>query len=368
MRGEGNNSAPRSPEGGATLATVLDRKGTDMAKMRAMVVRKAGGPLVAEERDLPVPGPERIRIRVQACGVCYSDVLTIQGLTPGIAYPRIPGHEVIGVVDALGEGVKGWSVGARAGVGWFGGSCGYCSNCRRDAAFACENVHEVTGLTRDGGYATHLVAHVSSVAHVPDTLDAVESAPLLCAGVTTFNALRHSGAGPGDLVAVHGVGGLGHLGVQFAARQGFRTVAVNRGRDKEKLARELGASDYVDSAAQDPAQALQAMGGAKAILATVTNGEAMQAIVGGLGPNGVMMVIGAVGPLTVNSLDLIQKSAAVKGWYSGIARDSEDTLQFSLRNKVASMNEVYPLERAQEAYERMMSGKARFRVVLRMDA
>jgi D-arabinose 1-dehydrogenase-like Zn-dependent alcohol dehydrogenase len=339
-----------------------------MAKMRAMVVQKAGGPLVAEERDLPVPGREEMRIRVQACGVCHSDVLTVQGVMPGIQYPRIPGHEVIGVVDALGEGVKGWSVGARAGVGWFGGSCGYCSRCRRDAAFACENVQEVTGATRDGGYATHLIAHVSSVAHVPDELDAAASAPLLCAGVTTFNALRHAGAGPGDLVAVHGVGGLGHLGVQFAARQGFRTVAVNRGRDKEELARKLGASDYIDSAAEDPAKALTAMGGAKTILATVTDGKAMQAIAGGLGPNGVMMVIGAVGPLTVNSFDLIQKSAAVKGWYSGIARDSEDTLEFSVRNKVASMNEIYPLDRAQEAYERMMSGKARFRVVLTMEA
>jgi alcohol dehydrogenase len=203
---------------------------------------------------------------------------------------------------------------------------------------------------------------------VPDDLDAVESAPLLCAGITTFNALRHSGAGPGDLVAVHGLGGLGHLGVQFAARQGFRAVAVNRGRDKEDLARSLGASDYIDSAAEDPAKALQAMGGAKAILATVTDGKAMEAIAGGLGPNGVMMVIGAVGPLTVNSLDLLVKRASVKGWYSGIARDSEDTLSFSLRNKVASMNEIYPFEKAQEAYQRMMSGKARFRVVLKMDA
>jgi alcohol dehydrogenase len=339
-----------------------------MAKMRAMVVQKAGGPLQAEERDLPAPGREELRIRVQACGVCRSDSFTVEGLMPGIQYPRIPGHEVIGVTDAIGGGVQGWSVGARAGVGWFGGSCGYCGRCRRDNAFACENVHAATGVTRDGGYATHVVAHVSAVAHVPDDLDAVEAAPLFCAGVTTFNALRHSGAGPGDLVAVHGVGGLGHLGVQFAARQGFRTVAVNRGRDKEELARSLGASDYIDSAAEDPARALQAMGGAKAILATVTNGEAMQAIAGGLGPNGVLMVIGAVGPLTFNSLDLIFKSASIKGWYAGIARDSEDTLQFSLLNKVASMNEVYPFEKAQEAYQRMMSGKARFRVVLKMDA
>jgi D-arabinose 1-dehydrogenase-like Zn-dependent alcohol dehydrogenase len=339
-----------------------------MAKMRAMVVQKVGGPFVVEERDIPVPGHEEIRIRVQACGVCHSDSVTVLSLVPGIQYPRVPGHEVIGVVDALGAGVEGWNVGARAGVGWFGGSCGYCGRCRHDSAFACENVHEVTGVTRDGGYATHMVADVSAVAHVPDDLDAVESAPLLCAGITTFNALRHSGAGPGDLVAIHGVGGLGHLGIQFAARQGFRTVAVNRGSDKEELARKLGASDYIDSAAQDPAKALTAMGGAKAILATVTNGKAMQAIAGGLGPNGVLMVIGAVGPLTVDSLDLLGKRASVRGWYSGTARDSEDTVQFSLRNKVSSMNEIYPFEKAQEAYDRMMSGKARFRVVLKMNA
>ena len=338
-----------------------------MPTMRAMVVHEAKGPLKAEERDLPDPGAGEIRLRVEACGVCHSDAMTIEGLWPGIRYPRIPGHEVSGVVDAIGAGVHGWNVGARAGIGWFGGSCGYCRHCRRDRAFACENVHEVTGITRDGGYATHMVAHASAVARVPDDLDSVGSAPLLCAGVTTFNALRHSGAGPGDLVAVHGVGGLGHLGIQFAARQGFRTVAVNRGRDKETLARSLGASDYIDSAAEDPAKALTAMGGAKAILATVTNGQAMQAIAGGLGPNGVMMVIGAVGPLTVNSLDLIGKSAAIHGWYSGVARDSEDTLLFSRLNKVASMNEVYPLAKAQDAYERMMSGKARFRVVLRVE-
>ncbi len=339
-----------------------------MAKMRAMVVRKKGGPFEADERDIPVPGPEEMRIRVLACGVCHSDVVTVQGLFPSVQYPRVPGHEVIGVIDAIGEGVHGWSAGARAGVGWFAGSCGHCRRCRRDNAFACENVHEISGVTRDGGYATHMIAHVSAVARVPDDLDPVESAPLLCAGVTTFNALRHTGAGPGDVVAIHGVGGLGHLGLQYAARQGFRTVAVNRGRDKEALAKSLGATDYIDSAAEDPAQALTAMGGAKAILATVTDGKAMQAISGGLGPNGVMMVIGAVGPLTVNSSDLLGKRAAVRGWYSGIARDSEDTLNFSKLNKVASMNEIFPLDKAQEAYDRMMSGNARFRVVLRMDA
>src|SRR5580693_2196283 len=328
-----------------------------MAKMRSNVVRERGGRFVAEERDIPVPGPQEMRIRVQACGVCHSDVVTVQGLFPIVQYPRVPGHEVIGVVDALGEGVHGWKVGARAGVGWFGGSCGYCRQCRRDNAFVCEYVHEINGVTRDGGYATHMIAHVSAVAHVPDDLDAVESAPLLCAGVTTFNALRHTGAGPGDVLAVHGVGGLGHLGIQFAARQGCRTVAVNRGRDKEELAKKLGASDYIDSGAEDPAKALTAMGGAKAILATVTNSEAMQAIAGGLGANGVMMVIGVGGPLTLDPVDLIGKSAGVRGWYSGIARDSEDTLDFSRRNKVASMNEIYPLDRAQEAYERMLSGE-----------
>jgi alcohol dehydrogenase len=339
-----------------------------MAKMRAMVVRKKGGPLEAEERDIPVPGPEEMRIRVLACGVCHSDVATVQGLFPNVTYPRVPGHEVIGIVDAIGANVHGWAVGARAGVGWFGGSCGYCRRCRRDTAFACENINAATGVTSDGGYATHMIAHISAVAHVPDDLDPVESAPLLCAGVTTFNALRHAGAGPGDIVAVHGVGGLGHLGIQFAARQGFRTVAVNRGRDKEELAKKLGATDYIDSAAEDPAKALTAMGGAKAILATVTDSRAMQAIAEGLGPNGVMMVIGAVGPLTVNSIDLLLKSAAVRGWYSGTARDSEDTLQFSKLNRVAAINEVYPFENAQEAYDRMVSGKARFRVVLKMDA
>ena len=338
-----------------------------MPNMRAMVVPEAHGCFRLEERGFPEPGPHEVRIRVQACGVCHSDSVTVEGLFPGITYPRIPGHEVIGVVDALGPGVEGWTPGERVGVGWFGGSCGYCRNCRRNAAFACENVHSTTGVTRDGGYATHMLALTSAMARVPASFDAVESAPLLCAGVTTFNALRNSGAGPGDLVAVHGVGGLGHLGIQFAARQGFRTVAVNRGRDKEALARSLGAHDYIDSTAEDAAAALQKMGSAKAILATVTSGEAMQAIVGGLGPNGTMMVIGAAGPFTVDPLGLLLKSAAVKGWYSGVAADSEDTLSFSALNSVAAMNEIYPFEEAQAAYDRMMSGQARFRVVLKID-
>jgi D-arabinose 1-dehydrogenase-like Zn-dependent alcohol dehydrogenase len=318
--------------------TVSEHLEIAMPKMRAAVVPAAHSGFRMEERDLPEPGRHEVRIRVRACGVCHSDVVT-----------------------------AGWAVGDRVGVGWFGGSCGYCRRCRRDEAFACENIHGATGVTRDGGYATHMLALASALAKVPAALDPVQSAPLLCAGITTFNALRHCGAGPGDLVAIHGVGGLGHLGIQFAARQGFHTVAVNRGRDKENLARSLGAHDYIDSAATDPAQALQATGGAKAIIATVTNAQAMQAIVGGLGPNGTMMVIGAVGNLTVDSLDMLNKRAAVRGWYSGTAPDSEDTLEFSQLNAITSMNEIFPLAQAQAAYDHMMSGKARFRVVLQMD-
>jgi len=338
-----------------------------MSKMRAMVVPAPGKPLRLEERDLPEPARHEVRIRVQACGVCHSDVLTVEGQVHGLSYPLIPGHEVIGVIEALGPEVEGWKVGARVGVGWFGGSCGYCRHCRRGNAFACEHIHSTTGVTRDGGYATHMLALASALASIPESLDPVQSAPLLCAGVTTFNALRNCGATPGDLVAIHGVGGLGHLGIQYAARQGFRTVAVNRGRDKEALARTLGACDYIDSEAGDPAQALQAMGGAKAIIATVTSAAAMQAISRGLGVNGTMMVIGAVGALTVDSLDLLGKRAAVRGWYSGTAVDSEDTLLFSQLNGITSMNEIFPLEQAQVAYDRMRSGKARFRVVLKMD-
>jgi alcohol dehydrogenase len=339
-----------------------------MPTMRAMTVPEIRGRFRQIERDLPEPGPDEVRIRVHACGVCHSDSILVEGLMPGLSYPRIPGHEVIGVIDALGTDVKGFSIGERVGVGWFGGACGYCGNCRRGNAFACENIHGVTGITRDGGYATHMLALASAVARVPTTLDPVESAPLLCAGITTFNALRHCGAGPGDLVAVLGIGGLGHLAIQFAARQGFRTVAVNRGSDKENLARSLGAHAYIDNKASNPAQALQAMGGAKAILATVTSAEAMQSIAGGLGINGTMMVIGAVGDLTVNPMDLLNKRASVRGWYSGTARDSEDTLAFSELNGVTSMNEIFPLDQAQAAYDRMMSGKARFRVVLKVAA
>jgi D-arabinose 1-dehydrogenase-like Zn-dependent alcohol dehydrogenase len=336
-----------------------------MATMRAMIVPAPGAKLRFEEREVPAPGREEVRIRVEACGVCHSDVMTFAG-APGLTYPRIPGHEVIGIIEAVGEAVSGWQAGTRVGVGWSPGACGHCGQCRHFNLFACENIQGATGVTRDGGYATHMLAHASALARVPAELDPVESAPLLCAGITTFNALRNCGAGAGELVAIHGVGGLGHLGIQFAARLGFRVVAVNRGRDKAQLARSLGAHDYIDTSAADPAAALRALGGARAIIATVTDAAAMQAIVGGLGSNGTMMVIGAVGALTVDPMDLLRKRAAVKGWYSGTSVDSEDTLLFSERHNIKSINEYYPLEEAAAAYERMRSGKARFRVVIRI--
>jgi len=337
-----------------------------MATMRAMSVRERGAKLRLEERAVPSPTREEVRIRVQACGVCHSDTVVVEGSMPGLTYPRIPGHEVIGIVEAVGEAVSGWQVGTRVGVGWSPGACGYCAQCRHFNLFACENIQGATGVTRDGGFATHMLAHASALARVPAELDSVESAPLLCAGITTFNALRNCGAAADELVAIHGVGGLGHLGIQFAARLGFRVVAVNRGRDKEQLARSLGAHDYIDTSAADPAAALRALGGARAIIATVTDAAAMQTIVGGLGSNGTLMAIGAVGALTVDSIDLLRKRAAVRGWYSGTSIDSEDTLLFSERHNVKSMNEYYPLEEAQAAYDRMRSGKARFRVVLRI--
>jgi len=264
----------------------------------------------------------------------------------------------------VGAAVAGWKAGDRVGVGWHGGNCGYCANCRRGNAFACQTEMLITGLTSDGGYADYMIAPATAVARIPEGLTAVEAAPLMCAGVTTFNCLRHTGAGPGDLVAVQGLGGLGHLGVQFAAKMGFRTVAIARGAEKEALARKLGAHEYIDSAAKDPAAELKKLGGAKAIAATVTDAAAMGSVLGGLGANGVLMVVGAAGPLEVNLVNMIFGSTAIKGWYSGTAADSEDTLAFAALTGVRSMNEVMPLERASEAYDRMMSGKARFRVVL----
>lgn len=335
--------------------------------MIAMQVPRAGAKFERVEREVPTPGAGELLIRVHACGVCHSDRLVVEGHLPGLQYPRVPGHEVIGSVEAVGPNVRGWAVDDRAGVGWFGGSCGHCRRCRRGEQFACENGSEATGVTRDGGYATHMLAEASAVAHVPLDLDEAEAAPLLCAGITTFNALRNSGAGPGDLVVIHGVGGLGHLGIQFSARLGFRTIAVNRGREKEPLARSLGAHDYIDSDDGDVAEALQARGGAKAIIATVSNADAMKAIVGGLGPNGTLMVIGAVGAFDIDTFALLMKRAAVKGWYSGVAADSEDTLAFSKLHGINSTNEIFPFEEAQAAYDRMISGNARFRVVLKMN-
>jgi len=333
------------------------------SKMKAVQVSKANGPLEVVERDIPQPTPGTVRIKVQACGICHSDSLVKEGQMPGIVYPRVPGHEVAGVVDALGPGVDHWSVGQRVGVGWHGGYCGRCAACRRGDFFDCET-HQVTGLTFDGGYAQYMIAPVSAMAHIPDDLNPVEAAPLMCAGITTFNALRNSGARPGDLVAILGIGGLGHLAIQFATRMGYHTVAVARGADKEPLSKKLGASQYIDSQAGDPAAALQKLGGAKVILATVTSGDAMGAVQTGLSANGTLVILGAAGSLQVNPLFLLGKRAAVKGWYSGTSIDSQDTLDFSTLSGVRSMNEIYPLEKAAEAYDRMMSGKARFRVVL----
>jgi D-arabinose 1-dehydrogenase-like Zn-dependent alcohol dehydrogenase len=335
-----------------------------MPKMRAVQVSKPKGPFEIVERDVPEPSAGTVRIKVQACGVCHSDSLIKEGLWPGIEYPRVPGHEVVGLIDAVGPGVAGWTVGERVGVGWNGGYCGYCDACRRGDFFACQTATRVTGITSDGGYADYMTAQSSALARMPKELSEIDAAPLLCAGVTTFNALRHSGAGPGDVVAVLGLGGLGHLGVQYAAKMGFKTVAIARGKDKEPLARKMGASHYIDNQAQDPAAELARLGGAKAILATATSSEAMASVVGGLAVNGTMLLIGAVGSLEVNPLFLLTGCRSVKGWYSGVSIDSQDALRFSALTGVRSMNEVLPLERVNEAYERMMSGKARFRVVL----
>src|SRR5213594_2614455 len=336
-------------------------------KMRAVQVPRAGGPLEPVERDIPEPKPGWVRIKVDACGVCHSDSLVKEGLWPGIEYPRVPGHEVIGVVELVGEQAKPWKNGQRVGVGWHGGNCGYCDHCRRGEFFACSVALLTTGISFDGGYAEYMVAPAEALARVPDELSPVDSAPLMCAGVTTFNALRNSGARGGDVVAVLGIGGLGHLGVQFAAKMGCKTVAIARGKDKEPLAKKLGAIHYIDSREKNPAAELNKFGGAKVIIATVTNADAMTAALGGLAANGVLVVIGATGPLSVDPILLISGQRSVKGWYSGTSIDSQDTLKFSALAGVQSTNEIFPLERVTEAYERMMSGKARFRVVLSME-
>jgi len=338
-----------------------------MPKMRVVQVSTPNGPLELVERERPEPGPDTVRVAVDACGVCHSDSLTRMAAYPGIQLPRVPGHEVIGRIDAVGPRVEGWTVGQRVGVGWHGGYCGRCDPCRRGQFFACVTGPPVTGISHDGGYGEYMIAPVTSLARVPGALSATDAAPLMCAGVTTFNALRNSGARSGDLVAVHGLGGLGHLGVQFAAKMGFHTVAVARGAEKAALATSLGAHRYIDSTAEDPAAALTAMGGARIVLATITDNAAMSAMVGGLGIGGSLMVLGApFEPLAVSAFALIGGSRSVKGWYSGVSIDSEETLAFSVRTGVRSMNEVLPLAQASEGYDRMMSGKARFRVVLKM--
>ena len=331
--------------------------------MHVIQVGRLGGPLEIVEREIPEPGAGSVRIKVQACGICHSDALAKEGGLPGIQYPRVPGHEVAGVIDAVGPAVAGWQTGQRVGVGWHGGHCGHCDHCRRGDFFAC-SATPITGLTYDGGYGEYMIASARALARIPDELSAEEAAPLMCAGVTTFNSLRNSGARPGDLVAILGLGGLGHLGVQFAAKMGFRTVAIARGPEKAALAKQLGAWRYIDSQAQDPAAELQKAGGATAILATVTSADAMQAALGGLAVNGTFLIAGAVHSLEIPPLQLLMGRQSVKGWYSGTSIDSEDTLSFSVLTGVRSMNEVLPMTRASEAYERMMSGKARFRVVL----
>src|SRR5437016_9824810 len=339
-----------------------------MRKMRAVHVARPKAPFEIVERDIPEPPAGHVRITVQACGICHSDTLTKDGTFPGIQYPRVPGHEVVGMIDAVGANVAAWAPGQRVGVGWHGGQCGYCSSCRRGDFFACETATRVTGITSDGGYADYMIARAEAVALIPEELSAAEAAPLMCAGVTTFNALRNSAARAGDLVAVLGLGGLGHLGVQFAAKMGFKTVAIARGKDKGAFAKELGAHHYIDSQASDPAAELNKLGGAQVVIATVTHAGAMTAVLGGLAPNGVLIVIGAAGPLSVDPILLITGSRSIEGWYSGTSIDSQDTLSFSASSNVHSMNEIFPLERAAAAYERMMSGKARFRVVLNVGA
>ena len=329
-----------------------------------MQVSVAGGAFELVQKEFPEPGPGQVRIRVQACGVCHSDSLTKQGLWPGIQYPRVPGHEVAGVLDAVGPDVPLFKVGQRVGLGWHGGHCNYCAPCRRGDFVLCEN-GPISGISFDGGYADYVMAPANALALIPDELADADAAPLLCAGITTFNSLRNSGARPGDTVAILGIGGLGHLAVQYAAKSGYRTVAIARGQDKGPLAKQLGAHIYIDSTAQKPAEELQKLGGAVVILSTVTHAGALAAAVGGLGPNGKLIINGVPEkPLEVMAAQLIGKRQSIVGWPSGTGMDSEDTLNFSALTGVRPMIETYPLEQAEEAFERMMSGKARFRVVL----
>ncbi|HEY3971949.1 MAG TPA: alcohol dehydrogenase catalytic domain-containing protein [Candidatus Sulfotelmatobacter sp.] len=337
-----------------------------MPKMKAVQVPKPGAEFEVVEREIPEPSAGHVRIRVQACGVCHSDVVTKDGLFPGISYPRVPGHEVAGVIDKIGAGVNGWAPGDRVGVGWHGGQDGTCLACRRGDFVNCAN-GKVCGLTYDGGYQEFMVAPIEALARIPDALDAADAAPLMCAGITTFNALRHSGALPSDLVAIQGIGGLGHLGIQFANKFGYRVAAIGRGPENGVLAKKLGADIYIDSASTDAAGELQKLGGAKVILATAPSGKAMSSVIGGLGINGRLMVVGApADPIEVAAPQLLFGKKRIYGWSAGIPTDSEDTLGFAEMRGVRPMIEKYPLAKASEGYARMMSGKAEFRVVLTM--
>ncbi len=333
-------------------------------KMNAARISTPGGDWEFIERDIPDPSTGEVRVKVEACGICHSDSLVKEGLWPGLQYPRVPGHEIAGRIDAVGENVTAWTRGQRVGVGWHGGHCFVCEQCRRGDFAMCVN-RKVTGIDFDGGYAEYMIAPATTLAAIPDELPAEEAGPFMCAGVTVFNALRNSGARAGDLVAVHGIGGLGHLGVQYARQMGFETVAINRGNDKEPLARQLGAHHYIDATAQDVVSELEKLGGAKVILATAPNAQAISVLVDGLAPSGKLLVPAAPAePLTINVFSLITRRSSVAGWYSGTARDSQDTLEFSSLSGVHPMIEKYPLDQVAEAYEQMHSGKVRFRVVL----
>src|SRR5437899_9411116 len=337
-----------------------------VAPMKVAQIPKPGADFQIVEHEIPKPGVGQVRIKVQACGVCHSDVFTKEGEWPGIQYPRVPGHEVAGIIDELGIGVSEWKKGQRVGVGWHGGQDGTCLACRRGDFRNCRNL-QIPGISYDGGYQQYMVAPVEALAAIPESLGAAEAAPLLCAGITTFNALRHSGAFPGDLVAVLGIGGLGHLGIQFANKFGDKVAAIGRGSERAALAKKLGASLYIDSQSTNAAEALQKLGGAQVILATAPSSKAMSELIDGLGPNGKLMVIGAAfDPIEVTPVQLINGSKNIQGWASGTPADSEDTLNFAALSGVRPMIETYPLEKAAEAYERMLSGKAQFRVVLTM--
>jgi D-arabinose 1-dehydrogenase-like Zn-dependent alcohol dehydrogenase len=334
--------------------------------MKAAQVPKPGADFEIVEREIPQPGAGEVRIKVQACGVCHSDVFTKEGQWPGIQYPRVPGHEVVGLIDELGAGVSEWKQGQRVGVGWHGGHDGTCRACRRGDFRNCQNLR-VPGISYDGGYEQFMVAPVEALVAMPESLGAAEAAPLLCAGITTYNALRHSGAMPGDLVAVQGIGGLGHLGIQFANKFGYRVAAIGRGPENAALAKKLGASVYIDSKSTNAAESLQKLGGAQVILATAPSSKAMSELFDGLGPNGKLMVIGvASDPLEVTPVQLVTGSRTIQGWASGTTADEEDTVRFAELTGVRPMIETYPLEKAAEGYARMMSGKAQFRVVLTM--